>query len=382
MKPSTAHSRFWRWFDENKDRLRADVYGPEPAARDRAMSELGDAVREAQPGVVLEFDGLAEAQPRILTVSADGKHENVDAVKELVASALAFAGWKVVAFRSRMVTDGMAIELQGERVTPDDVWFDVADCPDGLALNLYVRGLTRANERLRGLGASLLAEHSVGERDTLTLLGSLDIKPLPSTSGASGWGWLGRLFGKRPESPPPTPEVLGLRPVREMVRIFDEAKVRRFPPPGSLTIDAGKGWHVGQGVIDGAPTLLRMHAEIDKIAGHPDYDQRLTVSVYFNDPGPEGLGGSAEEFEAVHHLTDRLSALLQEGQESLLALVITSRGRREVVFYTCDAAAALRHVEAFRSREQTHRIESAIERDTYWGMYRGFRQAGKKPSGN
>src|SRR5437016_4898848 len=59
MGSSTARARFWRCFDENEDRLRADVYGAEPATRERAMGELGGAVRQAQPGVVLEFDGSA-----------------------------------------------------------------------------------------------------------------------------------------------------------------------------------------------------------------------------------------------------------------------------------------------------------------------------------
>jgi hypothetical protein len=379
MRPSPGHTQFWRWFDENKDRLRADVYGATPAIRDRALSELEDAVGKAQSGVRLELDGPAEAQPRRLIVSADGKPEHVDAVKELAASAPAMAGWEVVAFRPRLATDDLAIELQGERVAPDDVWFEVAEGADGLAVTLHVRGLTRANERLRGLGASLLAEHSVGERDTLTLLESLDVKALPS-AGASGGGWLSRLFRARPESPAPTPESLGLRPIRELARVFEEAKARKYPPPGSLTIDLEKDWHVGQGMIDGAPTLVRLHAGLGPVAGHPAYDQRLTVTVHFNEAGPEGLGGSKEEYEAVNDLTDRLVEPLQEGQESLVALILTARGRREVVCYTCNAESALRRVEAFRAQQQSHRIEHAVERDTYWVMYRNYLQAGKKPS--
>jgi hypothetical protein len=379
MGTSTAHARFWRWFDENKDRVRADVYGADPATRERAMGELGDAMREAQPGVVLEFDGAADAQPRVLTVSADGKAEHVDAVKDVAASAPAMAGWKVVAFRSRMAIDNMEIELQGERVSTDDVWFEVADGPEGLAVTLHVRGLTRANRRVRGLGASLIAEHAVGERDTLTLLSSLDVRPL--SSGASGGGWLRRLFGARPETPPPAPEALGLRPIRELARVFDEARARRYPPPGSLTIDADKNWHVGQGTIDGAPTLVRIHAGLDAVAGHPDYDQRLTVSVPFNDPGPQGLSGSEEEYQAVNALTHRLADALREGQQSLLALVLTARGRCDVVCYTCNASEALRRVELIRSGERAHRIEPTVERDSYWGTYRRFRQAGAKRSG-
>src|SRR5262249_10499005 len=131
----------------------------------------------------------------------------------------------------------------------------------------------------------------------------------------------------------------------------------------------------------GAPTLVRLHAGLDPVAGHPDYDQRLTVSVHFNDPGAEGLGGSEEEYQAVNALTDRLAATPQEGQQSLLALILTTQGRRDAVCYTCNTSEALRRVEVFRSREQAHRIEPTVERDSYWGTYRRFRQAGEKRPG-
>src|SRR5262245_18638632 len=163
MRADPDQARFWRWFEQNGDRLRTAVFGPQKAARDSALAELGEAVQEVTPGLILEFDGPAEARPRRLIVSADGKPEHVEAVKDLVTSAPALSGWQVVAFRPRMVIDTMAIELPGERVDPADVWFRVSE-EEGLAVTLFVRGLTRANQQMRGLGASLIAQHAVGER--------------------------------------------------------------------------------------------------------------------------------------------------------------------------------------------------------------------------
>ena len=68
------------------------------------------------------------------------------------------------------VGESVEIQLEDECVGPDDIWFHVIDTHEGLDLTLYVRGLTNENERFRGLGATLLAEHAVGERDALTLL--------------------------------------------------------------------------------------------------------------------------------------------------------------------------------------------------------------------
>src|SRR5436189_71206 len=81
----------------------------------------------------------------------------------------------------------------------------------GPDLTLRVRGLTPANERLRGLGASLLAQHAVGERDALTMLSALNMEPLPKDPAAAG-----------------------LRPFRDLVVVFDETRARKYPPPGAL----------------------------------------------------------------------------------------------------------------------------------------------------
>src|SRR5262249_51671501 len=157
MQPSPDHARFWRWFQNNGGRLRALMYGRDEAARERASEELREASEEVAPGLILEFGPSDEGERLQLIVSADGKPEHVDAVKDFVAAAPALPGWSVVAFRPRLpIDDSLEIVLQGERVGPDDIWFRVAEGDDGLDLALHVRGMTRQNERLRGLGASLL----------------------------------------------------------------------------------------------------------------------------------------------------------------------------------------------------------------------------------
>src|SRR5262249_17496447 len=156
---------------------------------------------------------------------ADGRPQRVDLVKDFVASAPALPGWSVVPFRPRMpIGDSLEIALGGETVGPEDIWFQVAGDDDGLNLTLHVRGLAPANERLRGLGASLLAEHAVGERDIMTLLSSLRVAALPKDPAAAG-----------------------LRPFRDLVGVFDEEKEKRYPRPGSLPLDPDGNWDALRG---------------------------------------------------------------------------------------------------------------------------------------
>jgi Family of unknown function (DUF695) len=217
---------------------------------------------------------------------------------------------------------------------------------------LHVRGLNRTNEQLRGLGASLLAEHAVGEQDALTLIYSLQIKPLPKAPAAAG-----------------------LRPFRELVAVFDETKERKYPPPGQLPIDMESDWQNMRGTLSGSLAMMLLHAGLRPAAGHPQYDRRLTVTIPFHETNEDGMPDTEEEYLAVSELGDQIGDVLREDQESLLALTLMTQGRRDLIFYTSDAEAALRRLVAFQTEEQTHAVETSVEWDTFWGMYRSFIEA-------
>jgi hypothetical protein len=352
MQPSPAHAQFWQWFRANGERLRTGMYGDDEAVREEASEELRHAVQAAEPGLILEIGQGADGGPHPLIVSADGKPEQVDAVKDFVAAAPTLPGWQVIAFRTRLeVGEHLEIAIQDERVGPDDIRFRVSEGDEGLDLTLYVRGLTDANRQIRGLGASLLAEHAVGERDALTMLRSLEIEPLPAR---------------------PAPE---LRPFHELPDVLDEAKARKYPPPGSLPIDMDGDWLNMRGTINGSFASVLLNGGLAPVAGHPAYDRRLTVSIRFNESRDDGMPATEEEYAAVSELGDRLGEALQENQQSLLALTLMTQGRRDLVLYTSNAGAALLRLEELRTGIRSHRIKVAVERETFWGMYRSFHQA-------
>lgn len=351
-----ANARFWQWFEKQGPRIRDTVFSKDEEARERAFAELREATDTVAENLVLEFGSGPEGGPSQLVVSADGRPERVDTVKDFVASAPPLEGWQVIAFRPRDINDSMEIVIGDERMSPDDIWFEVDESDDGLDLILRVRGLTKKNERMRGLGASLLAEHVMGERDALTLLSSLKVKPLDKEQDTSG-----------------------LHRLNELPTILDSAREKRYPAPGLLPIDPESDWQLMQGTIGDAVAFIRLHAGLRRVVGHPDYDRRLTVSVLFNETRDDGMPATREELDAVSDVGERIAAVLREGQQSLLALIITSQGKRELVFYTSDPDAALARLEAQRGREPGHQIEAEVERDSFWGKYRTFYQAGSEP---
>ena len=344
------YDAFWAWFGANADRLRAVVYGEDPAAREAAYAELQAATDEAGADLVLEIARPPGAETGQLVVSADGRPDRVDGVKAFAAAAPDLPGWEVVAFRPRDNMDGSVIDLGGERVGPDDIRFAVEPDADGLALTLFVAGLTPENEKARGLGASLLAQHAVGERDALTLLSGVGTEPLPA--GQTG------------------PD---LRPFAELPGVLAEAREERYPPPGKL--EPADEWGTGQGTIGGNPAILLLRTGLRPFAGHPLYDRRLTVSLAFESVGPEGMPSDSDEFAAAGEAGDRIAEALEAGQQSLHALTITGSGRRDVIFYTADPDAALDRLAALRAEGLGFPVDAEVEWDSYWGLFRAFADA-------
>jgi hypothetical protein len=351
MNPSDTPEQFWQWFRTNASRLSKLLYGKDEEARDQAMAELRDASEQAAPGLVLEIAhaGSPEGQ-HSLVVSADGRPERADAVKEFVASAPELAGWNVVAFRPRMpISESIEIAIEDQQIGPADIWFRVEPDDFGLNLTLHVRALTPQNEQIRGLGASILAQHAIGEFDSMTLLSSLQVKPLQGD-----------------------PAGAGLYPFGDLVAVFDEEKSKKYPPPGFLPLEGADEWQNMRGTADDMPIFVLLNSGIQAFAGHPDYDRSVTLTIPFHDVNEHGLPGSDEEYHEVQGLEDRLGDALQQDQASLLVASVLTQGRREMIFYTSDAASALGRIEEVRQQEKAHQIEVAVERDTFWGQYRSF----------
>jgi hypothetical protein len=351
MAPSSAYETFWRWFGSNAGRIQQAIYSKDEERRDEAIAELRDASEEAAPGLVLEVArGDLPGREHTLVVSADGRPERADDVKEFVASAPELPGWEVVAFRPRMpIADGIEIVLEDEHVGPEDIWFRVEPDEFGLNLTLHVRGLTPQNERMRGLGGHLLAQHAIGERDSLTLISSQHVKSLPADPAASG-----------------------LHPFGDLIAVFDEEKSKRYPPSGFLLLEGTDEWQNMRGTAEDMPIFVLLNTGLQQFAGHPDYDRSLVVTIPFHDVNEHGLPGRDEEYHEVQALEDRLSEALQQDQGSLLVASVLTQGRREMIFYTSDAESALERIKDPRRQERGHQIDVAIERDTFWGQYRSF----------
>ena len=321
------YSRFWAWFREHGDSIVEQIYGNDEAARNKAMGELN----ELAGGLTIE---VTRGERNGLVVSADGDHEKVDAVKDMIDSAPNLPDWDLIAFRPRMT--GISIGIGGQELSEDDIRFRIQQGQHGVKLTLFVKGLNRENEQPRGFGAMLLAQHAIGELDALLLLEGIDVK-----------------------KPPLLAFLNPSQPFTDLPAVMDERKIAMFPPPGQLQVE--DKWVVMEGTHLNDPVIVSLNSGLHPFAGHPAYDHCVLIETTFE---------SKEQADALLERGEQICNRLCAGQEALNAYAVTCvpKGKRTIGIYTSQLESSLQKLEQLAGDD----LEYRVERDTFWRHYREF----------
>ena len=151
------------------------------------------------------------------------------------------------------------------------------------------------------------------------------------------------------------------------------ASIGKWPAPGRLRVDLDSEWSNLKGEIEGELAYVRVNTGLKSVAGHPDYDHRVIVSILVNDVRDDGMPATKEELESIDAVEDVYRQTLQQRQESLLAAVVTTNGRRDLIFYTSDAQQAIHKFENdLQPLAETHQVEFAVHPDSGWELYHDF----------
>jgi hypothetical protein len=111
-------------------------------------------------------------------------------------------------------------------------------------------------------------------------------------------------------------------------------------------------------------------------ARHPDYDYEVRLSISYENVRENGLPSMPEEMRAVDAIEGDVRATLEAGRQSLLAVVVTREGVREMTFYTRDPSGVASWFEQQKRSPLTHRLEILIRPDPEWTAYHKFVDVG------
>jgi hypothetical protein len=174
FRKRSESNTFWAWLAANTARIKSH----DKRDFQRIGDEISKAFRSTYPDLVWEISP-SDSQPWLFCVSADGNRELFPAVSRAVDAAPDLPGWKVQAFRSRGSLNGV-IDMGGHKLGYENVWCSVDVHSGGVAVTLYIEGLSPAtDEALKGV-ALILLDDAVGEYDAVMKIAQLNRGPLPA----------------------------------------------------------------------------------------------------------------------------------------------------------------------------------------------------------
>ena len=144
-----------------------------------------------------------------------------------------------------------------------------------------------------------------------------------------------------------------------------------FRKKPDLAPPADDSWSIATAERDGAPMLLRLNAALKSFVGSPAFSHRVGVAVPLQAPEPNGLPGTGESI-ALGEIEDNLLSVLCASRQTIAALIITTGGFREFVFYTSVPQEAAKTLEQLRDATSSHKLQFYVESDPKWEVYRSF----------
>lgn len=131
-------------------------------------------------------------------------------------------------------------------------------------------------------------------------------------------------------------------------------------------------WANATGEIEGLPAYLRINSTLEKMAPVSGYDHLAVVTLWFKDPGDDGMPKDTEDVAGVDALEELVVGRLENGR-TILALALTNDGARELYFYSSAPQAA---IEAWEKELlpaiKSHEAEINIEPDEGWEAFKTY----------
>ena len=175
------YSSFWSWFQFNE----ADF--PSTDKFDALFgTELSGRLADIRSGLTYEI-AIREDGDSEFIISADGIKELIPFVQELVNSAPALDGWKIIAFRPRQPDySDFTLEFAGRNVDPKTLWCRSQVEDGNFDLIVYHPNYSEDDRSPIVASTYILLDMALGELDVMTHIRYIDHQQLPDDAELKG----------------------------------------------------------------------------------------------------------------------------------------------------------------------------------------------------
>jgi hypothetical protein len=129
-------------------------------------------------------------------------------------------------------------------------------------------------------------------------------------------------------------------------------------------------WFDVEGTTKGHVLRAKLNGDLRDKIGDAHYPYQVTVSESFTPVPPDGLPGKEDQAK-LDKAKEALKALEQDKQ-GYLAIVITTGGMKQFIFYSADAVRAAQTVGEIQKANPEFEFQVAMEPDKNWSLYRAL----------
>ncbi|MEK6757388.1 MAG: hypothetical protein AABZ02_14645 [Bacteroidota bacterium] len=167
---NSSEAKFWEWFQENEEKL-FDF----ESNQETVFAELARELQKIHPSLTFEFSSKEKDQ-RQFVISGGGMKEAFPAVIRLADAAPNLARWQIIKFRPRH-SEPCTIGIGEFYCSSDEVEFTLVPEGQKVGVTLYLGDSKNFDEQIFGHIAFLLLDHTLGEYDVETFIGTVDYEP-------------------------------------------------------------------------------------------------------------------------------------------------------------------------------------------------------------
>lgn len=170
---------FFDWLSTNENELALQISQSDAVG---GLKVLTEKIHETHPRLVVEL--AVDRTPlgvQTIVISADGDPAKFDEVKQFVAAApTRLKHFKIVAFRQRRQGDEK-IQVEGQEFSTADFFYRELRRSEGkLDIEILVKGMNAENNAKMIKAATLLLDGALGEYDSATKLGEVNLTTMPA----------------------------------------------------------------------------------------------------------------------------------------------------------------------------------------------------------
>ncbi|MEZ4885715.1 MAG: hypothetical protein R3E32_13360 [Chitinophagales bacterium] len=167
---NTKIAEFWNWFIANEHTF---YYGTEEdTLREELFVELDAKIKEISEDLAFEFSPILEGEVKQFTLSADGIRDVFPSVISLIEQAPKHPHWEFVAFRQRIDTEDLTIQMGDVEMDVSDIYFRFAEVDDTLGIELNIRGFEDSDQEK--MAVFILLDSLIGEYDVVMQIGWIE----------------------------------------------------------------------------------------------------------------------------------------------------------------------------------------------------------------